>query len=210
VLLFLGLAFAPCIQGNNQVSFLNLSTKMRELEDRIDKSEVDDCGCLSENINDQGLESLRLWHFPILCTILYLLFGTFVILWAFTHETIFGNLWASIKALGEDLGCWWAPESNFVPLKGEHNILQSTYVEALIDRTQNEIASDSDCGCDSDNLDEKGLGSLRLWHFPVICTLLLPLYFIVALLSGIITTRFFDQLYFRIGLIAEKLGCWWD
>ena len=127
-------------------------------------------------------------------------------MWAFTQETIFFHLTIYISNLGEELGCWWVPD---VTLKGEHNILQSTYVDTLIDSIQKGLDSNLDCGCDSDNSDEKGLGSLRLWHFPILCTLLFPLYFSVFLLSGIITTRFFDQLYFTIGLIAEKLGCWW-
>jgi hypothetical protein len=179
------------------------------LEDKIDKNEVKDCGCLSENIGDRGLQSLRLWHFPILCTILYLLFGTFVILWTFTHETIFGNLWAAIKALCEELGCWWVPESYSVTLKGEHNILQSTYVDALIDNIQKGLDSNSDCGCGSDNLDEREVNGLRLWHFPILCTILFPLFEFFVFLWGFLHAPIFAHIWTAILNLSEDLGCWW-
>jgi hypothetical protein len=116
---------------------------------------------------------------------------------------------AVLIILGEKLGCRWVPESNFVPLKGEHNILQPIIANTLFDNIQRGLASDSDCGCDSDNLDERGLGSLRLWHFPILCTLLYPMAIFLWIMWGFTLGQIFFDLAHYIYKLGEVLGCRW-
>ena len=136
------------------------------MEDKIDKSDVDDCGCLSDNIDDLGSESLRLWHFPIICTLLYPIIIFCETMWAFTQETMFFHLTMYILKLGEELGCWWVPEIKPLTLKGEPNSLQPAYANTLFDNIKKGLTSDSDCDCDNSDVEITG------WNFPIICAIL--------------------------------------
>ena len=191
------------------MSFLHFSTKLREIEGKIDKSEVDDCGCLSENIGEGGLESLRLWHFPILCTIINPIAIFFLIMFAFTHAILFFHLVGYIIKIGEDLGCWWVPEKNSFTLTKEIATLQPIIANTLFDNIQKGLASDSDCGCGSDNSDEREVGSLRLWHFPILCTILYPLFEFFVTLGIFTQAHIFGDIAAAIYALSEDLGCWW-
>jgi hypothetical protein len=73
----------------------------------------DDCGCHSDNLDEKELNGLRLWHFPIICTLLYSIIIFCEIMFAFTHGQIFFDLAFFFYKLGEDLGCRWVPDLNF-------------------------------------------------------------------------------------------------
>jgi len=168
---------------------------------------VDDCGCLSEKIGDRGLENLCLWHFPILCTILLPLVIFFIYLDAFTGA--FGNLVAVLIILGEVLGCRWVPERDSFTLTKEIATLQPIIANTLFDNIQKGLASDSDCGCGSDNSDEREVGSLRLWHFPILCTILYPLFEFFVTLGIFTQAHIFGDIAAAIYALSEDLGCWW-
>jgi hypothetical protein len=81
-------------------------------------------------------------------------------------------------------------------------IIAEKPIEKISQQVMEFRESKNDCGCED----------TKIWGFPILCTLLLPLYFKLFLIVGILPGGLADPfllICLAIYKIAETLGCWW-
>ena len=180
--LFLGVAFAPSITS---INIENIKQKNMAFQSVLD--------------NKDNLELLK-WRFPIICTLLYPIFIFLFFTWMFTRSATLQVLLGIVMGIGDLLNCRWRTTSNYLSINNE--------IRPISLFNELELGDISDCGC-GEEIDGIESNSLRLWHFPVLCSILLPIGVFFQILGALLRIPEILEISGKIHDIGENLECWW-